>query len=69
MKQRNAFAVAAHFRKAASFHHKCEARGGAKNTQREIMSDVGDDSGDLSPFWENVEAMEGDKLLFPTTEY
>lgn len=56
---RNAFAVAAHFKRAASFAHKNTGRGGAKNTQREIMSDMDNDAGDLSPFWENVEAREG----------
>jgi hypothetical protein len=68
MKQRNAFAVAAHFRRAATFHHKTEARGGARNTQRDIMSDEDTDTGDTSPFWENVEADEGDGADFSDCE-
>ena len=63
VKGRNAAAVAAHFRKAATFHHKCESRGGARNTQREIMSDNIADMGSESPFWENVEAMEESSLF------
>jgi len=65
MKQRNAFAVAAHFRKCSKFGHKCSPRGGSKNYQREFMLDFYDNYDFVeskSPFWENIEAIEGHKL-------
>jgi hypothetical protein len=54
IKIRNAAAVAAHFRRAATFDHKCAPRGGAKNTQREILRELSGEAeaSNDSPFWE-----------------
>lgn len=60
MGQRNPFAVAAKFKKGGSFHHKCEPRGGTKNTQREIMSENDSDMVDLTPFWATMGGEDSD---------
>ena len=60
-KGRNAVAVAAHFRKASSFAHKCEARDKNVNSQREFYNEFLEtrkSENEPSLFWENVEAME-----------